>query len=62
MGSMRYKAAAMQRVQDLVRRGYPRWVAGVVPREKIARLEAKFAARYATAADRNERRRRRRLG
>jgi hypothetical protein len=62
MGSMRYKAAAMQRVQDLVRRGYPRWVAGVVPREKIARLEAKFAARYATAADRNERRRRRRHG
>jgi len=62
MGSMRYKAAAMQRVQDLVRRGYSRWVSGVVPREKIARLEAKFAARYGTAADKNERRRRRRHG
>ncbi|SFU03672.1 hypothetical protein [Halomonas saccharevitans] len=62
MGSMRYKAAAMQRVQDLVRRGYVRWISGVVPREKIARLEAKFASRYATAADKNERRRRRRHG
>ena len=62
MGSMRYKSAAMQRIQDLVLRGYVRWTSGVVPREKIARLEAKFAARYATAADRNERRRRRRHG
>lgn len=62
MGSMRYKSAAMQRVQDLVRRGYLRWTAGVVPREKAARLTAKFAARYGTAADRHERRRRRRHG
>jgi len=62
MGSMRYKAAAMQRVQDLVRRGYVRWTSGVVPREKIARLTAKFDARYSTGADKNERRRRRRHG
>ena len=62
MGSIRHKSAAMQRVQDLVRRGYGRWTAGIVPREKIARFEAKFAARYGTGADRNERRRRRRHG
>ena len=62
MGSIRHKSAAMQRIQDLVRRGYVRWTAGVVPREKAARLMAKFAARYGTAADRNERRRRRRHG
>lgn len=43
-------------------RGYVRWTSGVVPREKVARLEAKFDARYSTAADRNERRRRRRHG
>ncbi|WP_157033161.1 hypothetical protein [Halomonas sp. S2151] len=62
MGSMRYKSAAMQRIQDLVLRGYVRWTSGVVPREKVARLEAKFDARYSTSADRNERRRRRRHG
>lgn len=62
MGSIRHKSAAMQRVQDLVRRGYVRWTAGMVPRGKIARLAAKFDARYGTSADRNERRRRRRHG
>ena len=62
MGSIRHKSAAMQRLQDLVRRGYVRWTAGMVPRGKVARLEAKFSARYGTGADRNERRRRRRHG
>ena len=62
MGSLRRKSSAMQRIQDLVRLGYTRWVSGVVPRERLPRLEAKFAARYAANADRNERRRRRRHG
>ena len=62
MKAIRHKSAAMQRVQDLVRRGYVRWTSGMVPREKVARLTAKFGARYGTAADRNERRRRRRHG
>ena len=62
MKAIRHKSAAMQRLQDLVRRGYVRWTSGMVPREKVARLTAKFGARYGTAADRNERRRRRRHG
>lgn len=62
MGSLRRKSSAMQRIQDLVRLGYTRWVSGVVPRERLPRLEAKFAARYAANADRNERRRRQRHG
>lgn len=62
MGSIRRKSSAMQKIQDLVRLGYTRWVSGVVPCARLPRLEAKFAARYAANVDRNERRRRQRHG
>lgn len=53
---------ALQRHIDYVRRGYAWYVTGMVPPEKVRRLQAKFVARYNVNEHRNVRARRRRTG
>ena len=59
---LRYKSSYMQRIADLVRRGYHHWTAGEIAVEKLPRLRSRFDTYYGTAADETERRRQRRHG
>ena len=45
----RRQVGAMQRIQMLAARGFVRWLAGEVPRERLAALVEKFDALYGVA-------------
>lgn len=57
-----HKTAVMQRVQDLVRRGYFYYTVDIIPKNKTPHLRTKLNAKYGCEADKAERQKRRRNG
>lgn len=51
----RYKTACMQRIQNLVVKGYTRYTSGVVHHTKALKLVAKFEEHYGTHLNENQR-------